>query len=451
MVQLISDTVKAEGLPQPVHPPVNDYIAPINLMNLKEFTRGQPWDAFRQMRENAPVCWHQGWAGHDADPAGSWNLTRHADVRAVSKDPDTFSSQRGGMHLILSPPSDELVKPLFLASYNNMICMDGKMHSQLRQQHNYFFTAEQVARLQARVEAKVTELLDQIAPMGECDLVEHLSAQLPLFTLAEILGVPEADRPKLMRWMHYLELAGYISAAGADAVEEEVTPELIQGFVATCQEMFEYGRHMLHSRRKSDSQDDLMSAIAWAKLEESLMANEYLDGSWLLIVFAGNDTTRNTISGTMKLLTENPEQKAKLLANRELLPGMVEEAIRCVSPVMHMRRTANQDCKIGEQAIGEGEKVILWYGAANRDPEVFAEPDRFDIERENATQQIAFGFGKHMCLGHRVARMQLQTVYKQLLERFPDMEYSGGIDIAPNNFVHAIRKLPVRFKAHSPH
>lgn len=448
MIRLVSETARenlhAEANSK--YPPVYDHTPGADLRDLKAFTRGQPWEAFSRMRREAPVFWHEGYVSEDrvVDPAGFWTLTRHADVQAVSRDTETFSSQRGGIHLALGEPLSEEVAPLFHAAYNNMICLDGDVHSHLRGEHTPFFTSDHVAELQKRVAAKITELLDQMAPMGECDLVEVLSSQLPLFTLAEILGIPDADRPHLVRWMHYLELASYISTAGPDSIEEDVTPELIQGFMDTVREMFEYGRHQLHGRRENQKAD-LLNALAWTELEGALMSDEFLDGSWLLIVFAGNDTTRNTISGTMKLLTENPEQKRKLLGNMDLLPGMVEESIRMVSPVMHMRRTATRDTQIGEQRIGEGEKVVMWYGAANRDPQVFAEPDKYDIERENASRQIAFGFGKHMCIGHRVARMQLQEVYRQILTRFPDMEYSGGIDIAPNNFVHAIRKLPVRF------
>jgi len=208
--------------------------------------------------------------------------------------------------------------------------------------------------------------------------------------------------------------------------------------------MFEYGRTMLHKRRL-DPQPDLMSAIARAQVDGEFLSDEYLDGSWLLIVFAGNDTTRNTISGTMKLLTEFPEQKAKLIADRSLLPGAVNEFIRMVSPVIYMRRTAAKDTEIGGQKIGEGEKVVMWYAAANRDPAVFDNPDQLDIERANADKHIAFGFGPHVCIGKRVAQMQLEAVYDQLLTRFPDMRYAGGVDIAPNNFVFAIRKLPVEF------
>jgi cytochrome P450 len=176
-----------------------------------------------------------------------------------------------------------------------------------------------------------------------------------------------------------------------------------------------------------------------------LLREEYLDGSWLLIVFAGNDTTRNSISGAMKLLTEFPDQKRALMADLSLLPNAVDELLRMVSPVIYMRRTATTDTRIGEQEIAAGEKVIMYYGAANRDPAVFPDPDRLDIRRANAAKNIAFGFGPHVCIGKRVAQLQLEEVYRRLLTRLPDIEYAGGMEMAPNNFVHAIRKLPARF------
>ena len=162
-------------------------------------------------------------------------------------------------------------------------------------------------------------------------------------------------------------------------------------------------------------------------------------------MFAGNDTTRNTISGSVKLMTEFPDQKARLAADRALLPNAVNEFIRMVSPVIYMRRTATKDVEIGGQLISEGEKVAMYYGAANRDPSVFADPDRLDITRENADKHLAFGFGPHVCIGKRVAQMQLEAVWEQFLTRLPDLKYAGGIDVAPNNFVFAIRKLPVTF------
>jgi len=248
--------------------------------------------------------------------------------------------------------------------------------------------------------------------------------------------------------MHYLELAQNM-ATDPSVRQTAPTMELMQfvaDFNSNVEEMFDYGRHMLHKRRQ-DPQADLMTAIACAQVDGELLSDEYLDGSWLLIVFAGNDTTRNTLSGAMKLLTEFPEQKTRLAAQPELLPNAANEFIRMVSPVIYMRRTAKADAEVAGQKIAEGEKLIMYYGAANRDATVFDNPDVLDVSRPNAEKHIAFGYGPHVCLGKRLAQIQLEEAYRQLLVRLPDIEWTGEIDIAPNNFVHAIRKLGVRFSA----
>lgn len=437
MLKPLADQILETYAPDPKYGRLFAYDPPVDLAHFTAFTGGQPFDAFKQMRENAPVCWC-------VEPpelgAGFWALTGYDDVKRVSLNPQIFSSQKGGILMGYGKP--EMRHPiLHRASLDQLINMDQPIHFELRREHLPFFTAKYVADLKLKVEGKVTTLLDQIAPMGKCDLVEHLSAELPLFTLSEILGIPESDRPKLVRWMHYLEIAGYIMAEKNFGA---VDPNFFGDFMSNVAEMFEYGRDLLLKRR-AEPKEDLLTALAQAKVQGDLLPDNYLDGSWLLIVFAGNDTTRNSISGTMKLLTENPGEKARVQANLALLPTMVDEAIRMVSPVMYMRRTATQDVEIRGQKIAEGEKVIMYYGAANRDPAVFADPDRFDATRANGKDHVAFGIGPHVCLGQRVANMQLEAVYRQILTRFPDMRWTGEIDIAPNNFVHAIRKLGVEF------
>jgi cytochrome P450 len=319
---------------------------------------------------------------------------------------------------------------------------------QLRREHMPFFTPAYLASLRTKIAGEVSRLIDAMAPKGGCDLVEMFSSQLPLFTLCEILGVPKEDRSKFLHWMHFLEMAQNLAAEQAAA---PLTPsiELMQfvaDFNANVEEMFAYGRHMLHKRRL-EPQSDLMTAIARAQVDGTLLSDEYLDGSWLLIVFAGNDTTRNTLSGAMKLLTEFPAEKAKLAAQPDLLANAADEFIRMVSPVIYMRRTALHDAEIAGQAIAAGEKVIMYYGAANRDPAVFENPDALDIARANANKHLAFGYGPHVCLGKRVAQIQLEEAFRQLLARLPDIRWTGEIDIAPNNFVHAIRKLGVAYTA----
>ena len=192
--------------------------------------------------------------------------------------------------------------------------------------------------------------------MGKCNLVHEFSQQLPIYTLSEILGIPESDRQKLVTWMEFLELAQHLQA---ESYRKELEGEsmdspdqnMIDMFNAMVDEMFEYGRDILNKKRQFP-ENDLLSAIANAELEGEKLSDEFLDGSWLLIIFAGNDTTRNTLSGAIKLLTENPRQKEKLLNNFDLLPNFVQESIRMISPVIHMRRTTKVDTQVGEQKMG---------------------------------------------------------------------------------------------------
>ena len=441
-MQLISQTA-VEGRPGPVFPEIYRRLDGLQFNSAAVFTRGQPFEDFARLRATAPVCWHP----EPDDLPGFWVVTRHADVMRVNGDPATFSSQRGG--ILMNTPKPGVGHVLLgRASFDTMINMDAPQHLQLRREHMPFFTPAYLNALKAKVAAEVTRLIDEMAPKGGGDLVEAFSSRLPLYTLCEILGVPEADRPKFLKWMHFLELAQNLAAEQA---ANPITPslELIQfvaDFNANVEEMFAYGQHMLHKRR-NEPQSDLMTAIARAQVDGELLSDEYLDGSWLLIVFAGNDTTRNTLSGAMKLLTEFPAQKAKLAAQPELLGNAADEFIRLVSPVIYMRRTALKDAEIAGQKIAEGEKVIMYYGAANRDAAMFENPDTLDVARPNANKHIAFGYGPHVCLGKRVAQIQLEEAYRQLLARLPDIEWTGEIDIAPNNFVHAIRKLGVRYTA----
>ena len=189
----------------------------------------------------------------------------------------------------------------------------------------------------------------------------------------------------------------------------------------------------------------MLSAIANAEINGEKLSDEFVDGSWLLIIFAGNDTTRNTMSGGIKLLHENQEQKEMLINDLELLPNFINETVRCVSPVIHMRRTSLEETEINGQKIGPYEKIALWYGAANRDPSVVEDPNKFNILRDNADKHLAFGIGRHTCIGKPIALMQLQEFYSQFLVRFQDFEMNGDWKVAPNNFVHAIQEMPIKY------
>ena len=424
-----------------------------DLTDLMLFTKGdEPYQHFANLRKNAPVYFHE--TGPEDSEPGFWVLTKYKDIEFVSKNQEIFSSQLAGGTALTHGFEQQDDLPLYRSTMDHMLSLDGMLHLSMRNPHMAFFNPKYVSNLRKKVELKVDQLLDQIAPLGRCNLVETVSAEVPMFTLCEMLGVPEEDRPKIIEWMKFLEMAQLIAATqaaekGDIEFSEEHTqaapdPALVEMFTNMVAEMFDYGRTILESRRK-DPKDDLLSVIANIEVEGEKLPNEYLDGSWLLIIFAGNDTTRNSISGTMNLLSENPDQKNLVLNDKSLLPNMVHESIRMVSPVRYMRRTTKCDTQIGDQEIGPNEKVSLWYGAANRDPEIFTNPDKFDVTRENAKKHLAFGYGRHLCLGKHTANMQLEVVYEKIFSRFPEMEQDGEMILTPNNFVNAIQDVPVKF------
>ena len=444
---ILSDEVLNHEINNPAYKEKYNFNPNDQLNDLDLFTKGQPFSLYKDLRENAPVFYHEPMPT-DPEP-GYWVLTRYEDIKYVSMNPKIFSSQYATGNLLTLGTEDNRHPKLFKSTIDHMLNLDGEMHLGLRKEHMPFFKPDYINDLRKKVSSKVSLLLDNIAPLGECNLVSEVSQQLPIFTLSEILGIPEEDRQKLVSWMEFLELAQYftyemIKEQNEGKTDSTPDPAMIDMFNAMVDEMFDYGRFILNSKRE-DPSEDLLSAIANAEIEGEKLSQEFLDGSWLLIIFAGNDTTRNTLSGGIKLLYDNQTQKELLIDDLELLPNFVNETVRCVSPVIHMRRTTLEETEINGQKIGPHEKIALWYGAANRDPEIFENPDDFNILRENADKHLAFGFGRHSCIGKPVALMQLQEFYSQFLTRFPDFEMNGKWKVAPNNFVHAIQEMPIKF------
>lgn len=435
-IPLISNQVTDDYTPrEPVYGRAYQYSGAHSLSDIELFTKGHPWALYEDLRKQAPISWQE---ENEAGP-GFWSLVNYNDIRAVELDTQTYSSAHGGININYGLPETRHPE-LYAAALNTMICLDQPFHIPLRRAHMPFFTPDYVHKLRARIDEKIADLLLQMEQKAPTlDFVENFSAQLPMFTLCEMLGIPESERSKLFEWMHYLERAqDTLARRGIGGID----PQFLMTFLSEMTAMFAYGREILEDRRKTP-RDDLLSAIANAVVNDEVLSPEFLDGSWLLILFAGNDTTRNSLSGTIRLLTEFPDQRQLLLDNPDKIPGMVDEAIRMISPVIYMRRTATKDTQIGEQKIAEGEKVVMFYGAANRDPDVFENPDHLDISRSNAADHLAFGYGPHVCLGKRVANMQLEAALRAILKKFPNIAATGEIDIAPNNFVHAISRLDV--------
>ena len=438
MLRPVTETVlDDEVIEKPTYPAVYKTPHFVNLAEHVPFTQGHPWHLYRALRETAPIAWYP-----IPDAQGFWAVSRYEDIRRIELDPTTFSSQMGGINMTYGGPKHRKLRQgrLFGAALNTLICLDRPSHIELRMQHRDFFSPDYVSSLRDRVEQHVDRLLDRMEQAGPvANFVKYISEQLPLFTLCEMLGIDEKDRPRIIQWMHYLELAQHMSNERAKGL---INPLFIWRFSKNMKNMFRFGQEILLDRRRNP-RDDLLSVIANAEVEGEKLSQEFLDGSWLLIIFAGNDTTRNSLSGTMKLLSEFPAQKQKLVKDPSRIKDMVPEAIRMVTPVIHMRRTVTTETEIAGQKVARGEKVIMYYGAANRDPSVFPNPDNFDIDRNNSKDHLAFGTGPHVCLGQRIANMQLEAAFTRILDRFPDIEWTGEIGISPNNFVHAINRLDV--------
>lgn len=437
-MELVSDSVLIDdGKNLPSFDPVYPLLEGFRLGNPNSWTQGHPHEFYKRMREEAPVMW----SPMHKRGSGFWSVTRYDDIKSVELNPAVFSSERGSFNLSIPPrskwPGDKLVP----ASLNCLINLDAPRHMELRIQQKDFFIPAYVAKVRDKVSAKIDSLLDEAERAGpEVDFVKVFSQEVPMFTLCEMLGVDEADRPKIIYWMHYLELAEQFIANPMQILLKK--PLFPFRFSKAVKDMFAYGEAVMADRR-ANPREDLLTVIAQSKMGGEELSQEYLDGSWLLIIFAGNDTTRNSLSGTIRLLTQFQDQRDLVLRDPSLIPRMSNEALRLVSPVQYMRRTATLDTELNGQRIAKNEKVVMWYGAANRDSSVFTNPDTFDIRRENADKHLAFGHGVHKCLGSKIAQMQLRLSFEKILERFPNIHWTGEQKISPTVLVHAISSLTV--------
>jgi cholest-4-en-3-one 26-monooxygenase len=314
-----------------------------------------------------------------------------------------------------------------------MLMMDPPRHTKIRLLVNKGFTPRMIERLHERIRQVAVDIIDNIARRGECDFVVDVAAELPLQVIAEMMGVPREDRHKVFEWSNRL--------IGSDDPEYAVSAEDATG---AAMEMFSYANDLAAAKR-ADPGDDIISALLAAEVDGERLTDVEFDLFFELLAVAGNETTRNLISHGMLALAENPDQRDLLLADPSLLPSAVDEMLRYASPVMYMRRTAQSDIELHGQQIKQGDKVALWYIAANHDPEVFADPHRFDIRR-SPNDYLAFGGGgPHFCLGANLAKLEIRVMFEELLARLPDVELNGPVQRLRSNFINGIKHMPVRF------
>ena len=408
--------------------PIYDIGQVCELDRWETFQNGQPNDTFTRLRKEAPVYWHEEYLSFEN---GFWALTKYEDIVRVSKDPKTFSSAKPGILMTYGDP--EQGDPVATAALiSNMIAMDPPEHQVYRKMVSPQFGPKSVREIEEGLRNRIREILDRVSNKKEFDFVTEISEKIPLWVLCEMMGIEQSERQKVREIVNNL----------TDASSNQDPENALQIWVSYM-ELFKMGREMIEERRKNPT-DDLMSVVANTKVEGEGLPPELLDGFMLLMVIAGNETTRNTITGGLIALHENPQEKQKLIKDPTLISNAADEMLRWVSSVIYMRRTATCDTEIRGQPIKEGDKIVMWYGSANRDEEVFKDAHLFKVDREDAKKHIAFGAGQHLCLGNRLGQLQIRVLYEELLSRFPNIQVISKPTRIPSNFLNGISHLKVR-------
>lgn len=393
----------------------------IDLISAESFMSGHPWDQYAWLRENAPVYRHP-------DPFGDffWALTKHDDVKAVSRNHQMFSSYERGV--MVGETSDEEL----LAQRQMMLNMDPPQHERYRRLVSRGFTPRQAQMLKDRIDALAREIVEDVSGKGECDLVADVAGRLPSGLIAEMMGIPRSDGERLY------ELTEIMHTTDPSVVSQERQLEAVA-------EMLMYADSVAREKRSRPS-DDIASTLVQAEMGGDSLTDSEFQWFFLLLVNAGGDTTRNLVASGVQLLFEHPDQRARLQSDPDgLIPTAVEEMLRYTSPVSHFRRTAMADTVIRGEHIAAGDKVVIFYGSANRDDEVFDEPDLFDVGREPNPHLAFGGGGAHLCLGMHVARVEIASLLRELLMRLPDLSPSGEPQRLASSFIVGYHSMPVKF------
>jgi len=410
---------------QPAHAPCYPAGSIFDMTNLDQFTRGHPWSGYDQLRSQAPVYWQ----AVEPPARGYWLLSRFADIQHVSRHPELFSSAQG---FKASDESYERLGPEISAAMGRIILsIDPPEHTNYRRILQEHFSLKAVKSREQQMRQDVIAILDRLQGKQTVEVVTAIASELPILVLCNVLGVPESDRPRIFEWTNRM--------VGIDDPEYNSSPQqAAQAFV----EVFDYGRKLIAERR-GKSGDDLITLIANAELDGKPLEQVQMDGFFVLMVGAGNETSRNSITGSLHALGRFPEVRQQLAEKPELIGAAVEELLRYVSPVIHMRRTATCDTEIAGQKIAKGEKVVMLYGAANRDPEMFENPDSLNLARQNLRHQIAFGHGIHLCLGAMYARMEIRIMLEEFLRRYPNYKVVEEPRYLRSHFVHGVKSMSI--------
>jgi cytochrome P450 len=391
----------------------------IDLLALSSFEHGQPHDQFAWLRAHDPVHWHGEPRGR-----GFWAVTRHRDVKAVGRDSTTFSSRPS---IMIDDPG-----PNFDDQHEMMLTADPPVHTGLRKLVAREFIPRAAKEWRPRIEQLATRIIDGVVARGECDLVTDVAGLMPSYVIADMLGIPLEDGVALYALTEKIHAAPESQEAGAG--------------MAAVSEMFTYGREVWE-RKRAEPGDDLATLIATASAGGRELDLIDFNLFFLLLIDAGGDTTRNLVAGGMDALFDHPEQLTWLRADVDArLPGAIEELLRWVSPVVYMRRTVMRDTVLGATPIAPGDKVVMYYGSANRDVDAFG-PTAGEIDlARSPNEHVAFGGGgPHFCLGAHIARVEIAALLRELLTRLPDIRRAGDTEWLPSTFISGPKHLPVAF------
>ena len=405
----------------------------INLADLDLFANGAPWAAFKTLRNESPVHWNE----EEAPNHGFWSVMGYHDIVGVLRDSDTFTSERFTNLEEVDKEQEE--------ARRSLLETDGSRHRALRRLLQGQFTPGAVAKYETFLRGLTATTLDNAFSKGSFDFVQEVSADFPINVLVKLLDVPEEDAPQLIEWGN--RMVGFDDPEHADLMMNDPESEkyrLVPFKSPAALEVFEYGDALARERRGKDG-TDLVSVLVNGDMSDGIPLTERdFHTNFLLLVVAGNETTRHTISHTMRNLIQHPEQLAILQENPDLIPWAVEEFLRYASPVYHFRRTATKDTEIRGQKIKAGDKVVPFFASGNYDEAVFENPDKFDVTR-NPNEHMTFGRGgPHMCLGNALARIELRVMFEDLIRRVDKVEITGELDYLRSNFVHGIKRMPVK-------
>ncbi len=395
-------------------------LSTIDILDPKWFEDGPPHELFARMREEAPVR-----RNATADLGEFWSLTRASDIAAVSKDSGTFSSSQEGVFTVR-----DLVAPLELQR-SVLLYKDPPDHTKYRKILQSAFVPATVNKMEDDVRAVVNRVLDDVIEQGEADAVADIAVRIPLMVLAELMGLPEEDVPQLYEWTNQIE----------DSANTYEPAQAVETFMA----MAGYLHAQVERQIAEGNSDSLVMRLRNAEVEGEKLDDPEIMLFFALLVFAGNDTTRNTTSSGLQALLEHPEQLAKIRENPELLPQAVEELLRWTSVVQYFVRTATTDAEIGGEQIAAGDRLVMWYTAGSRDPERYEDPGTFDIERPEHAHMAFGGGGRHFCLGAGLARLELRIIFEEILRRLENIELAGEPSRRVSPWVNALTHLPIRF------